>query len=107
PPCRGRADRTPSSCGSSRMDIRAPGNPGSSCAGAPGRRTARTSSRVLRQVEHALGDDVALHLGGARVDRARPRPEELARPVDIRAGLGAGTEELAARAEEIERGLAE
>ncbi len=53
------------------------------CAAAPGLPTARISSGVLRQVEHPLGDDVALDLGGAGVDGAGARPEELARPVDV------------------------
>src|SRR5207245_1302888 len=71
------------------------------------RRRARTSPGVLREVQDALGDDVPLHLGGARVDRARARPEELARPVDVVTCLGVGAQELAGRTEQIERRLAE
>jgi hypothetical protein len=59
------------------------------------------------QVEHALGDDVALDLGRAGVDRAGARPEELARPVDVGPRVRAVAEELAAGAEEVERRLAE
>ena len=62
---------------------------------------------VLRQAEHALGDDVALHLGRAGVDGAGARPEELARPVDVGPRARARAQELAAGPEEVERGLAE
>src|SRR4030095_1419253 len=39
-----------------------------------------THGSGLRQAEHALGDDVALHLGRSGVDRAGAGPEKLARP---------------------------
>src|SRR5438046_9752257 len=73
----------------------------------PNQLRARTSPGVLREVQDALGDDVPLHLGGARVDRARARPEELARPVYVVTCLGVGAQELAGRTEQIERRLAE
>src|SRR5207248_8378968 len=62
--------------------------------------------RPLREPERSLGEDVSLHLGRARKDRLGPRPEELAWPVDFGARVWAGPQQLPARTEKIERGLA-
>src|SRR5262245_10558268 len=61
----------------------------------------------LRQAEHALGDDVALHLGRSRVDGARAGPQELPGPVDVGPGARARAQELPARTQQVECGLAE
>ena len=73
----------------------------------PGLRRARTSSGVLRELEHALGDDVPLHFRRSGEDRLRARPQELPRPIAIVARLGAGPHKLPARTEKVERRLAE
>src|SRR5262249_28062248 len=104
---RSRARRAPSHAGSARAAALPGGSRGSYCAGAAGPRTARTSSPLLRQAEHALGHDVAMHLRRSGVDGAGARPEELARPVDVGAGGHARAQELPPRPEQLERHLAE
>src|SRR5215469_12963599 len=69
--------------------------------------SSKRMSSGLRQAEHALGDDVALHLGRSRVDGARARPEKLARPVDVGPRVRARAQELAAGTEQVDRRLAE
>ena len=51
-------------------------------------------SRAARQAEHALGDDVLEHLGGAALDRVAARAQELVAPV------GAGGQGL--RADDVD-----
>src|SRR5262249_59992510 len=55
--------------------------------------------------EDALGDDVALHLGGARRDRAAARVEEEVRPAPLVDGVGGALQQDGVWAEQAERRL--
>src|SRR5262245_21510355 len=69
--------------------------------------SSKRMSSGLRQAEHDRGDDVGVHLGRSRVDGARARPQELARPVDVGPRVRARAQELAFGTEQVDRRLPE
>src|SRR5436190_20073921 len=55
------------------------------------------------QAEHALGDDVPLHLGGAGRDRAALGVEEEMRPLAVVDGVRRVAQQLRVRADDLAR----
>src|SRR2546426_9000366 len=69
--------------------------------------TCAGCTELPRQTQHALRDDVALHLGGAGIDGRGARPQQLVAPQAIVCGTCLALREQTVGAEDLESCLLE